>query len=450
MANTHRIAPRVTPILSLTRPFQEFAGRETSGGILLLACTVLALTWANSPWAHHYAALWHTPLSVGLGSINLSHELHFWVNDGLMAVFFFVVGLEIKREIIAGELASPRQAALPILAALGGVLVPALIYTLLNANGPGARGWGIPMATDIAFAIGVMALLGDRIPVGLKVFLTALAIADDIAAVLVIAMFYTVNLDWIALGLAAGFLLLAFGANRLGIRHPLPFVLIGLLLWITVLQSGIHATIAGVLLAFMIPSRTAINKHDFLSHSHAMLDHFETASNKEPFDILSDMEQQVAIDALEDACEKVQPPLHRLEFALHPWVTFAIMPLFALANAGVPLSVNLGAILTDTVMLGVLFGLMIGKPLGVTLAAWLAVQFNLASLPENVTWKHVHGAGWLAGIGFTMSLFMTGLAFSDEVSITSAKLGILIASLVAAIVGALILIRIPSKATAVG
>jgi len=448
VANTQRITPTTTAISSVVRPFQEFASRETSGGILLLACTVIALIWANSPWAHYYAALWHTLLSVGLGSINLSRELHFWVNDGLMAVFFFVMGLEIKREIIAGELASARQAALPILAALGGVLVPTLIYTLLNPSGPGARGWAIPMATDIAFVIGVMALLGDRIPVGLKVFLTALAIVDDIAAVLVIAMFYTVDLDWIALGLAAFFLLLAFAANRLGIRHPLPYVLIGLLLWITVLQSGIHATIAGVLLAFMIPSRTAINKHEFLAHSHAMLDHFETASNSKPFDILSDIEQQVAIGALEDACEKVQPPLHRLESALHPWVTFVIMPLFALANAGVSLSGNLVAIMSETVTLGVLFGLMIGKPIGVTLASWLAVRFGIASLPENVSWKHIHGAGWLAGIGFTMSLFMTGLAFTNQESITAAMLGILVASLSAGIVGAVILIGIPSKAPA--
>lgn len=430
--------------MTLVRPFQEFAARETSGGILLLACTVTALVWANSPWAHHYTALWHTPFTVGLGNLNLSKELHFWVNDALMAVFFFVVGLEIKRELLAGELASPRQAALPILAALGGVVVPALLYTALNAGGPGARGWGIPMATDIAFAIGVMALLGDRIPLGLKVFLTALAIVDDIAAVLVIAVFYTANLAWGALGVAAFCLLLALVANRLGVRHPLPYALIGAVLWITVLQSGIHATIAGVLLAFMIPSRTAINQRDFLRHGRAVLDHFETASLTEPMDILSDIEQQIAVDALEDACEKVQPPLHRIEHALHPWVTFLIMPLFALANAGVSLSGDLGKVIAQPITLGVVLGLVLGKPIGVTLASWLAVRLGWASLPENVSWKHIHGAGWLAGIGFTMSLFMTGLALTDDAHLTAAKVGILIASVCAGVVGSVILLRIPS------
>ena len=437
-----RIAPEKTPILTLVRPFQEFARRETSGGILLLACTVAALAWANSPWAPLYTALWHTPFTVGFGSFNLSHELHFWVNDALMAIFFFVVGLEIKRELLAGELASARQAALPILAALGGVVVPALLYTFLNANGPGARGWGIPMATDIAFAIGVMALLGDRVPLGLKVFLTALAIVDDVAAVLVIAVFYTANLAWGALGVAAFCLLLALAANRLGVRHPLPYALIGAVLWITVLQSGIHATIAGVLLAFAIPSRTAINQREFLAHGRAMLDHFEKAAETEPFDILSDIEQQTAVEALEDACEKVQPPLQRLEYALHPWVTFLIMPLFALANAGVSLSGDAGRVVVQPITVGVVLGLVLGKPIGITLASWLAVRLGLASLPKDVSWRHIHGAGWLAGIGFTMSLFMTGLAFTDDAQLTAAKLGILIASVCAGITGSVILVRI--------
>jgi NhaA family Na+:H+ antiporter len=445
VVNPQRIAPARTPIVRLVRPFQEFASRETSGGILLLMCTVVALVWANSPWADYYTALWHTRLTVGVGSFNLSNELHFWVNDALMAVFFFVVGLEIKRELLAGELASPRQAALPILAAVGGVLVPALLYILLNANGSGVRGWGIPMATDIAFAIGVMALLGDRVPLGLKVFLTALAIVDDIAAVLVIAVFYTANLAWGALGIAVSCLLLALAANRLGVRHPLPYALIGAVLWMTVLQSGIHATIAGVLLAFMIPSRTAINQREFLEHGRAVLDHFEQAAEKDSLNILSDIEQQTAVEALEDACEKVQPPLHRLEYALHPWVTFLIMPLFALANAGVSLSGDLGNVVTQRVTLGVVLGLVLGKPIGVTLASWLAVRSGLASLPENVSWKQIHGAGWLAGIGFTMSLFMTGLAFTDDAHLREAKLGILIASLCAGIVGSVILVRRPQE-----
>jgi NhaA family Na+:H+ antiporter len=443
VVNPQRIPPKPTPMMTLGRPFQEFAGRESSGGIVLLACTVVALVWANSPWEQSYTDLWHTPFSIGLASFNLSKELHFWVNDALMAVFFFVVGLEIKRELLAGELASRRQAALPIIAALGGVFVPALIYSAFNANGPGARGWGIPMATDIAFAIGVMALLGDRVPLGLKLFLTALAIVDDIAAVLVIAVFYTPDLAWGALGIAAFCLLLALGANRLGVRHPLPYVLIGAVLWISVLQSGVHSTIAGVLLAFVIPSRTAIHQRDFVQHGRAVLDHFERAAQTEPFDILSDIEQQIAVDALEDACEKVQPPLHRLEHALHPWVTFLIMPLFAMANAGVSLSRDLGNAVAQPITLGIVLGLVLGKPIGVTLASWLAVRLGLASLPENVSWSHIHGAGWLAGIGFTMSLFMTSLAFGSDAHLTAAKVGILIASLCAGIVGSAILMRIP-------
>lgn len=438
MVHSHRVTPEKTPIVRLVRPFQEFAHNETSSGILLLACTLIALVWANSPLADTYAALWHTRFTIGLGSFLLDHDLHFWVNDALMAVFFFVVGLEIKREMVAGELASPRQAALPILAALGGVVVPALLYASLNFGTEGSRGWGIPMATDIAFATGVMALLGSRVPMGLKVFLTALAIVDDIAAVLVIAVFYTANLHWGALGLAGACLLLAVAANRLQVRHPLPYALLGGVLWIAVLHSGVHATIAGVLLAFVIPVRTAINQGEFLRHGRAMLDYFEDAASREPFDVLNDIEQQAAIEGLEDACEKMQPPLHRLEQALHPWVTFVIMPLFALANAGVVLS---GPSAGGAITMGVALGLIFGKPIGITLASWLAVRSGLASLPQSVSWRQIHGAGWLGGIGFTMSLFMAGLAFTDDGKLTAAKLGVLGASVCAGIVGSLILWR---------
>ena len=434
------------PLIKLIRPFQRFAGREAAGGILLLACSIAALAWANSPWAETYRGLWHTPLTVGLGTFTLSHDLHFWVDDGLMTIFFFVVGLEIKRELLAGDLASPRQAALPLVAAVGGVAVPALLYFAINSGGPGAAGWGIAMATDIAFAIGVMALLGARVPLGLKVFLTALAIVDDIAAVLVIALFYTASLAWWPLAGAFCCLLLALAANRLGVRRPLPYALIGAVLWFTVMQSGVHATIAGVLLAFMIPSRQVLNQTAFLKEARATLDHFEEASQTEPLRFLADVEQQTAIEALGDACERTQPPLQRLEHALHPWVTFAIMPLFALANAGVPLSGDLRKLVVQPVTLGVIIGLMVGKSLGVTIAAWLAVRLRLASLPPNVSWQYIHGAGWLAGIGFTMSLFMAGLSFSDDTQLTEAKLGILTASLGAGLIGSIILVRIkPDK-----
>lgn len=439
--NSHSLkAPPSAPISPFIRPFQAFAARETSGGLLLLFCTLVALIWANSPWSPQYEALWHTSLGFSLAGRSLEHNLHFWVNDGLMAVFFFVVGLEIKRELLVGELASLRQAALPILGALGGVLVPALIYTSLNFSGPGKAGWGVPMATDIAFVIGIMALLGDRVPLGLKVFLTALAIVDDIAAVLVIALFYTAQLSWLSLAVAALCLVLLVAANKAGLRHPLPYALLGIVLWFAVLQSGIHATIAGVLLAFTIPTRTDLNAPEFLQRCRAILQHFDRRADSEQ-GFMTDVEQQVAIEALEDTCERVQPPLYRLEEALHPWVAFVIMPIFAVANAGVVFTGDLSRHLSNPVTQGVALGLLFGKPIGIGLAAWLAVRTGVASLPAGVTWSHIHGAAWLGGIGFTMSLFIAALAFPDESMLVSAKMGVLCGSLLAGLVGSAILLR---------
>ena len=433
------------PIERFTRPFQEFAARETSGGILLLLSTLTALVWSNSRWAKSYFALWHTTVSVGFSDFTLSRDLHFWVNDGLMAVFFFVVGLEIKRELLVGELASPRQAALPIAAAVGGVLVPALVYSALNIGGPGAAGWGIPMATDIAFVIGVMALLGPRVPMGLNVYLTALAIVDDIAAVLVIAFFYTAQITWGALAVAAICVVALLAVNRLAVRHPLPYALLGLLLWLAVLRSGVHATIAGVLLAMTIPSWTELNPSEFLLRSRTVLDHFERTARNEKT-VMNDDEQQAAIEALEDSCEQVQPLLHRMEHGLHPWVTFLIMPVFALANAGVAFHGDVFTTLVQPVPLGVVLGLLLGKPIGITLASWLAVRSRLGSLPDGITWVQIHGAGWLGGIGFTMSIFVAGLAFKDEAMLNMAKLGIFTASLLAGIVGSLLLrLNSPTK-----
>jgi len=428
------------PISPFIRPFQEFAAREASGGILLLFCTVAALIWVNSPWASVSEALWHTKVTFGLGPYALAYDLQFWVNDGLMAVFFFVVGLEIKRELLVGELASTRQAALPILGALGGVMVPALIYTVLNFGGAGSAGWGIPMATDIAFAIGVMALLGDRVPVGLKVFLTALAIVDDIAAVLVIALFYTAQIAWLGVGVAAFCVLLLLVANRMGVRHPLPYVLMGVVLWLAVLHSGVHATIAGVLLAMTIPSRTELNAPEFLQRSRGILEHFEHCADKGK-GVMTDEEQQVTIDALEDTCEKAQPPLYRLEQALHPWVTFLIMPVFALANAGVVLSGDIAQHLREPVTLGVALGLLLGKPIGIGVASWFAVKIRWAMLPSGVRWKHIHGAAWLGGIGFTMSLFIAALAFPNQDLLAAAKMGVLAGSLFAGMIGSMILLH---------
>ncbi|HEV2745600.1 MAG TPA: Na+/H+ antiporter NhaA [Rubrobacter sp.] len=418
----------------IVRPFQDFAHKQSSGGILLIAATVVALVWANSPWGEGYAALWHTDITVRVGDLSLSKDLAHWINDGLMAVFFLVVGLEIKREVLVGELSSPRNAALPIAAALGGAAVPALIYLAINAGTEGAAGWGIPMATDIAFALGVLALLGDKAPVALKVFLTALAIVDDIVAVLVIALFYTSEISWGALGLGGLFLLALIVANLLGVGRTLVYAVLGVGLWLCFLLSGVHATIAGVLLALTVPAISFINPGAFLERSRYVLDRFEKAGEKGE-NVLANEERQAALHALNHAAYKLEPPLHELEHALHPWVVFAIMPIFALANAGVQLGGGIGEALTSPVTLGIVAGLLVGKQLGITLFAWLAVRSGLSELPRGVGWRHIYGAGWLAGIGFTMSLFISDLGFSDGDLVDAAKLGILVASLIAGVVG---------------
>jgi NhaA family Na+:H+ antiporter len=425
---------RDRPVERIVHPFQVFADKASSGGILLILATVVALVWANSPWGETYSELWQTELTVGLEGFSLTKDLTHWINDGLMAIFFLVVGLEIKREILVGELSSPRQATLPIAAALGGAVVPAAIYIAINAGGEGASGWGIPMATDIAFALGVLALLGERAPISLKVFLTALAIVDDIVAVTVIALFYTSEISWDALAVGAAFLLALVGANLAGVGKPLVYGLLGIGLWLALLESGVHATIAGVLLAVTVPASSFIDTGEFLKRSRGLLDHFERAGDRGDR-VLSNEERQAVLHALNDATEKLEPPLQEMEHALHPWVVFLIMPLFALANAGVPLGEGIAEALTSPVALGIVAGLVLGKQLGITLLAWLAVRTGLSELPDGITWRHVYGAGWLAGIGFTMSLFISDLAFSDGSLLETAKLGILAASLIAGVVG---------------
>jgi NhaA family Na+:H+ antiporter len=444
-SNTIYRSPRPPLLQRILRPFQEFVNREASSGVLLLVCTFTALVWANSPWASSYTDVWHTPATIGIGPLVLSQSLLHWINDGLMAVFFFVVGLEIKREVLAGELATFRRAALPIAAAIGGMLVPAAIYGALNMGGEGAVGWGIPVATDIAFALGALALLGNRVPLSLKVFLTALAIVDDIGAVLVIALFYTAEISWLALvggTLILGVLILA---NRVRVRDPRIYGILGVGLWLAFLESGVHATIAGVLLAMTIPAHSRINAGAFLDAGRQLLDEFGRAGTKNQGGWVSE-EQQSALQALETACEQVETPLQRLEHALHPWVTFVIMPLFALANAGVSLQGDLMTVWTHPVSLGVLAGLVIGKQVGISIASWLAVKSRVASLPSGVTWQQVYGVSWLGGIGFTMSLFIASLAFGDNGLLTSAKLGILTASVIAGLVGYLLLARFSVKA----
>jgi len=422
---------------------RAFLHHEAFGGILLLACAVIALAWANSPWKDAYDDLWRTELTLGTVYFHLTESLRHWVNDGLMAIFFFVVGLEIKREVLVGELSSPRQAAFPAIAALGGVLVPTGIYAILNAGNPGAAGWGVPMATDIAFALGVLALLGERVPLGLKVFLTALAIVDDILAVLVIALFYTSAVHWGALVVGAGLLAALVLANRLGVRRPWVYGLLGLALWVAVFESGVHATLAGVLLALTIPAGTRVDPAAFVARARPLLDAFDQAGPDRE-NVLANGARQEALAELEDVVEGAGAPLHRLEHALHPWVAFAIVPIFALANAGVRIEGDVGEIAGNRVTLGVVLGLVLGKQLGITLFAWLAVRAGVTSLPEGVSWPQVYGAGWLAGIGFTMSLFVADLAFAgagEAELLTAAKLGILAASAVAGGVGWLIISR---------
>jgi NhaA family Na+:H+ antiporter len=423
-------------------PFERFAARESSGGIVLLACALVALAWANSPWAASYEAFQRAPLAIVVGPWRAEMSALHFINDGLMAVFFFVVGLEIKRETLVGELASLRQAALPLAGALGGMPAPALLYLALNAGGLGASGWGIPMATDIAFALGVLALLGDRVPVSLKVVLAALAITDDIGAILVIALFYSLGLSWSALSVAVVLLLLSMAANRAGVRAAWAYALLGLALWAAVLQSGVHATVAGVLLAFTIPARTLVKEREFLGEARRALDDFDGALPDASLDlaqqVLTNEQSQEALHRLERLTELAQPPLHRLEHSLHGLVAFGIMPLFALTNAGVRLDGDVGDLIANPVMLGVILGLVLGKPLGITLFAWLAVRLGVAARPAGASWTALHGVSWLGGIGFTMSLFIAGLAFGTPEAaplLTAAKLGILVASTLAGVVG---------------
>lgn len=420
-------------VLLRTSPFQEFFRTEAATGALLVSCACAALAIANSPWADAYHALWATRVAVAEGGHVLSLTLHEWINDGLMAVFFLLVGLEIKREALVGELASPRQAALPIAGAIGGMIVPALIYALTNAGGMAARGWAIPMATDIAFALGTLALVAPRAPSGLKVFLAALAIVDDMGAVLVIAVFYAGSIEWSALANAGLMLLALIALNVFRVRRLAAYLVLGVGLWFFVHESGVHATIAGVLLAFTIPTKTRINAAEFSERARSLLDHFDRTETGDLL-VFTSKGQQEAIIALERASEQVTAPLLRLEHALHGISAFVVMPLFAFSNAGVSLTSASG----ESVAVAVILGLVIGKPLGITGAALAAVTLGIARLPAGVNWTALHGCAWLGGIGFTMSLFIATLAFEGTDLLDSAKIGILTGSLVAGIVGAIV------------
>jgi len=426
----------------LLLPFQEFFDTAASGGIVLMVCAVLALSWANSPWYESYHHLWETPVSISIGHAVMNHSLHWWINDGLMAVFFFVVGLEIKRELLVGELSSVRQALLPLLAAMGGMIVPALCYVAVNAGDSGIRGWGAPMATDIAFALGVLALLGDRIPPRLKILLAAVAIVDDIGAVLVIALFYTSHIGVTYLLLAGGLLLIVLGGNIMGIRNPLFYACLGILVWLAFLRSGVHSTVAGVLLAMLIPARTKYDADKFEKLAGSQLEEFRKA-RRSGEGILTNHAKHAALLSLQSTTAYAETPLQRLEHALVPWVDYAIMPLFALANAGVRIDGSIATALADPVSVGILIGLFVGKQAGILGAVTLLVKSGITRLPPGLCLRHVHGVSLLAGIGFTMSLFIGALAFDDPAQLASAKLAVIVASFVSGVAGWLVLRGMP-------
>jgi NhaA family Na+:H+ antiporter len=441
-------------------PFRDFARKEASGGLVLLVAAIVALVWANSPWATAYDEFWHMELEIGIGHQSISASLQHWINDGLMAIFFLLVGLEIKRELLVGELASVRRATLPIVAALGGALLPAAIFVAIVGGGEPGRGWGVPMATDIAFALGILALVGRGAPLGLRVFLTALAIADDLIAIGVIALFYSSELDVTALATAGVIIVALLTANRMGVRRPIVYAVLGIALWLAVYLSGVHATVAGVLLALTIPARTRIDATQFVKQAQTIIGGFDGRSGASSSEsggaaapnasAESDGDDEgsghAAVDKrhsalweLEDLSEQAQSPMLRIEHALQSWVAFLIVPLFALANAGVAISGDPLRAITEPVTLGIVLGLVVGKQVGITLAAYAVVRLGLASLPRGVGWRHIYGAAWLGGIGFTMSLFVAGLAYADAALITAAKLGILAASAVAGFGGMVVL-----------
>lgn len=417
-------------------PLEEFIDRQTTSAILLMLCAVLALYLANSRWNEAYHHLIETPFTIGFPDYLLSMSLHHWINDGLMALFFFVVGLELKREILVGELADPKQALLPIIAAVGGMVVPALIYIGFNPGGHTLNGWGIPMATDIAFALGTLALLGDRIPKSLLTFLVALAIVDDLGAVLVIALFYTETLDWTAL--AAVFLILGCltSLNLGGIRQPLPYILFGMLLWLAMLKSGVHATLAGIFLAFSIPMRPKYDPNRFLSYANTMVMKIQEAYNKEK-NIIKNDEMRSRLSALSEGVHLVQAPAQVLEHKMHLPSAYLVIPIFSLANAGIPIDwASFGSIITNPVSFGIMAGLVLGKLVGVAGFTWVAVKLGLSQLPEGLNFKHIVGAGLMAGIGFTMSIFVAELGFANHPEdLLMAKTGILLASLISGLAG---------------
>jgi NhaA family Na+:H+ antiporter len=408
---------------------ERFVQSETSGSVLLFGATVVALVWANSPWSASYFALWKLPLQIGRRPL-LSMDLHHWIDDGLMVLFFLVVGLEIKREIVKGELSSFRQAALPIMAALGGMIIPAILYFTFNRSGPGARGWGIPMATDIGFAMGVLALLGKRIPSSLRVFMLALAIVDDVGAILVIAFFYTPKISLSALAAAGGLLaLLVVISVR---RAPVSvYAVVGFFFWAAVLSSGVHATIAGVILGLIAPIKPKFRPEELAESAEPLLRNFRAQISSQ-----EKSSAEATLSALDQLLRGTDSIAERLERSVHPWVCYVVLPLFALASAGVNLSTEkLKLAISSPIALGILLGLVLGKAVGITAFSFLAVQSKIAGMAEGLTWPGIAGVGILAGVGFTVALFISSLSFADDALVATAKVAVIVASLAAGSIG---------------
>jgi NhaA family Na+:H+ antiporter len=420
----------------ILRPTQQFFKKEAASSILLIAATIIALVWSNSDIGETYHGFWHTEISFGFGPFRISKTLVHWINEGLMALFFFTVGLEIKREILVGELASPKKALLPAVAALGGMVVPGLIYVALNIGSPTIHGWGIPVATDIAFALGAVAVFGRRLPVSLRIFLAAFAIADDLGAVVIIAIFYTKTIVWSYLFICLFLILCLAVANFLWVRRTIIYALLGLATWFFVLGSGVHATIAGVIVSLFVPARGKYDTDHFLKNVNNIIEQFECEEQSCGHSILLNQEHLNAVHALEIACHDVETPLQRLLHALHPWVAFLILPVFAMGNTGLVFhDIDFSQAVSSPVTPGIIFGLVFGKPLGVLCSSYLAVKTGVASLPNDVGWGHILGGGMLGGIGFTMSLFISDLSFSSPQIHDYAKMAILAGSVLSAAIG---------------
>lgn len=431
----------------LLLPVKSFIEKQTSVGLLLIFSAVLAMLVANSPFSEYYHSFWKQYLFVGFNDFVIQKNLLHWINDGLMSMFFFLIGLELKREIMHGELSSLRGALLPIGAGIGGMIFPALIFLFLNSGTEAAGGWGIPMATDIAFALGILYLLGDKVPLSLKVFLTAIAIIDDLGAVLVIALFYTSEISLENLGMGALFLGALLSANYIGIRNTLFYTIVGIGgLWMAVMLSGVHATIAAVLAAFAIPTSRRIDTPLFLRKVKSLVYQIKKQEKIAVVEEIDTSERiTTTMEKFSSLTDEATPPLQRLEHALHSFVSFIVLPIFAFANAGVTIDSNSFNFLLSPLALGIVFGLLIGKFVGIVLFTRLMVFFKISKLPQGVEWKHLYGIGFLGAIGFTMSLFITELAYENEEMLIQAKIGILTASLTAGLIGFFYLKSISKK-----